>query len=105
MGNEIEGKIVICSFIAPFTAVREDVRSMCENFIEVHVHADRQTCINRDVKGMWRKALEGEIDNFTGHTSPYEEPLNPEVICMTAEETEEESVQKIIDYLRENNLI
>ena len=105
MCAELDGLVVLCSFVAPYRELRENVRTMCNNFIEVHVHADKQTCMDRDVKGMWKKAVEGEIKNFTGYSAPYEEPINPEVICFTAEETIEESTTKIIKYLKNIKLL
>ncbi len=96
---------VICSFISPYQSVRDMVRRETTNFIEVYVHAPLDVCIQRDVKGMYAKALAGEIPNFTGVSDPYEEPLNPEIVVHTHEETPEESAGKLIAYLEERGFI
>jgi len=89
----------IAAAISPYRATREYARRMIKNFIEVHVAAPLEVCESRDVKGLYEKARQGEIENFTGVSDPYEEPLNPEVVCHTHEETVEESAGKIVDYL------
>jgi adenylyl-sulfate kinase len=96
---------VIASFISPYQAVRDMVRRETTNFIEVFVHAPLDTCIERDVKGMYAKALAGEIENFTGISDPYEEPVNPEIVLHTHEEPPEESAARVIAYLEEQELI
>lgn len=90
------GVVAIVSAISPYRAVRDEIRSMTENFIEVYVKASLEVCEARDVKGLYAKARSGEIKNFTGIDDPYEEPLAPEVVCCTTEESIEESVAKII---------
>jgi adenylylsulfate kinase-like enzyme len=69
---------------------------MTENFMEVYVNAPLEVCEARDVKGLYARARSGEIKHFTGIDDPYEAPLNPEVICCTAQESIEESVNKVI---------
>jgi adenylyl-sulfate kinase len=96
---------VIASFISPYIAARDNARAETTNFIEVFVNAPLQTCIERDVKGMYAKAIKGEIANFTGISDPYETPPNPEVVCNTDQETLEESVAKILSYLESQELI
>jgi len=93
--------IVLCSFVSPYRENRDFARSICENFIEVYVKTPVETCIERDVKGMYNKALNGEIKNFTGVDDPYEEPENPELIVETDKETVEESVNKVLSKLKE----
>ena len=75
------GLVVICSFISPFSAEREVVRGLFDDgqFLEVFVDTPLEECIRRDVKGLYAKALRGEIPNFTGIDSPYERPDNPEL--------------------------
>ena len=73
------GVAVLCSFISPYRAVRANSRQEIGNFCEVYCYAPMETLIERDVKGLYKKALAGEIPNFTGVSDPYEEPLNPEV--------------------------
>jgi len=95
------GVIVLCSFVSPYRENRDFARSICKNFVEVYVKTPVEICIQRDVKGMYRKALNGEISGFTGVDDPYEEPENPEVIVETDKESLEESVQKVMDKLME----
>jgi len=99
------GVATLVSFISPYVALRERARNKCHNFIEVYVKCDRDTLINRDVKGLYKQAIEGEIKEFTGITDPYEEPQNPEIILNTAEEDISESVGKVIEHLEEKNYI
>jgi adenylyl-sulfate kinase len=96
---------VLASFISPYRKTREMVRNETTNFIEVFVHAPLEVCAERDVKGMYAKAFAGEIKNFTGVSDPYEEPLNPEIMLNTHEETVEESVAKCLAYLEEHGYL
>ena len=93
------GVAVLCSFISPYRERRNLSRQEIGEFIEVYVECPLEVCAQRDVKGMYAKALAGEIENFTGVSDPYEEPENPEIVCHTAQETLEESVAKVIAYL------
>ncbi len=95
------GVIVLCSFVSPYRENRDFARSICKNFIEVYVKASLDTCIQRDVKGMYKKALNGEIKGFTGIDDPYEEPENPEIVVETDKESVEESVEKVLSKLTE----
>jgi len=85
--------------------VRDEVRAKIQNFIEVYAEVPVEIAIERDVKGLYKKALAGEITNFTGVSDPYEPPLNPEVTCHTQDESAEESIDKILLYLEENDLL
>ena len=96
---------VVCSFISPYQATRDMVRSETTNFIEVFIHAPLEVCADRDVKGMYAKAFAGEIKNFTGVSDPYEEPANAEIVIRTHEEEPEESAARLIAYLEEHNYI
>ncbi len=96
---------VVCSFISPYQAQRDMVRNETTNFIEVFVHAPLEVCVDRDVKGMYKKAMAGEIPNFTGVSDPYEAPENPEILIPTHEETPEESANRVISYLELKGLI
>ncbi len=93
------GVAVLCSFISPYRAVRAKVREQVGNFVEVYCHAPLETLIERDVKGLYRKALAGEIQNFTGISDPYEPPENPEVVIDSSMETIEESLHKVLTKL------
>lgn len=92
--------IVIASFISPYKQTRQFVRDLCSNFIEVYVSASLSECEKRDVKGLYKKAQAGEIRNFTGIDDPYEAPDNPEIFVDTNNETVDESVLKIMNYIR-----
>jgi len=94
--------ITICAFVSPYCEARANAREKVNNYIEVHVDCPVDKCIERDVKGMYAKALAGEIKGFTGIDDPYEEPENPEVTCFTDLETVSESVDKIMSYLKNN---
>ncbi len=96
---------VIAAFISPYREVRAMCRRETTNFIEVFVYAPLEVCIERDVKGMYAKAIAGEIENFTGISDPYEEPLDPEITLHTHEETPEESAARVIAYLEEHDFI
>ena len=91
--------IVISAAISPYKNIREENRTLINNFVEVFVDASLDACIERDVKGLYKKALAGEIKEFTGVSDPYEAPENPEVVCKTEVETPQESAKKIITYL------
>jgi adenylylsulfate kinase len=79
--------------------------TMTENFVEVYVNTLLSVCEARDVKGLYAKARSGIIKGFTGIDDPYEEPLNPEVVCYSEKETLEESVAKVFTVLIEMNLL
>ena len=89
------GVIAVVAAISPYRAMREEVRARVLNFVEVYVECPIEVLVERDVKGLFKKALMGQISNFTGISDPYEEPLAPEVTIHSALETPEQSVQKI----------
>lgn len=95
------GVIVLASFISPYRAMREASRREIGEFVEVYVKCPLEVCMARDVKGIYRKALAGEISHFTGISDPYEEPLSPELVVETDRETPEESAAKVLGKLRE----
>ena len=95
------GVIVLVSAISPYRDVRDQVRARIGDFVEVYANTPVEVCEERDVKGLYKKARSGEIKNFTGISDPYEEPLTPEVNCETANETLEESVNKVMSKLEE----
>ncbi len=90
------GSVAITCAISPYRNIRNEAREEIGNFVEVYVKCALDECIKRDVKGMYKKALSGEIKNFTGISDPYEEPQNPEIVVETDLETHEESIEKII---------
>ena len=95
------GATVISAAISPYRDVRDEVRKDVGNFVEVYADASLDALVARDVKGLYKKAIAGEIKNFTGVSDPYEAPLNPEVHCHTDKETVDESVAKILKKLEE----
>jgi adenylylsulfate kinase len=100
------GIITLTAFISPFIKDREQARKIIGNdFIEIFVDTPLEICIKRDPKGLYKKALKGEIKNFTGIDSPYEKPLNPEIHIDTTKKDMRESVDLIINYLKEKGFI
>ncbi len=101
------GVIAMTAFISPFRADRKRVRERFAegDFIEVHCDCSLEVCEARDVKGLYAKARAGLIPNYTGISSPYESPENPEIRLKTDTETLEESVEKVMEYLRERRLL
>jgi len=101
------GLFALSAFISPYREDRQMVRERFApgEFIEVYVKCPLEVCERRDPKGLYKKARKGEIQNFTGISAPYEEPLNPEIIVETDKQTLEQSVQQIIGYLKERGLL
>jgi len=97
--------VAIGAAISPYRAIRDYNRQEIGDFVEVYCKCPLEVCIERDVKGLYKKALAGEITNYTGVSDPYEEPLNPEVVLETGKETKEESVRKVIRKLEELHYI
>jgi len=93
--------IAIGAAISPYRAIRDELRADIGDFVEVYVDCPLEVLIERDVKGLYKKALAGEIQNFTGVDDPYEPPLNPEVVVRSDIETVEQSVTKIMNKLEE----
>jgi len=96
------GFVVLAAFITPYNKVREDIRNIVgkEDYIEVYVNTPLEVCEQRDVKGLYKKARAGEIKNFTGISSPFEEPLNPTIEIQTLNESPEQAVAKILKVLK-----
>ena len=93
------GVITLCSFISPTEEIRTQAKSIIgtENFFEVYVKCSLEVAEQRDVKGLYAKARKGEIKEFTGITSPFEEPQTPDIIVDTSLESAEESLAKVLD--------
>jgi adenylyl-sulfate kinase len=89
------GVISIAAAISPYRAVREELRARIPNFVEVYVECPIEVLAERDVKGLYKKALAGEIPHFTGVSDPYEPPLAPEVTVNSSTETPEQSLERI----------
>ena len=100
------GLIVIAAFISPDRKIRDFVKSNIfknKDFIEVYLDTDIETCIKRDPKNLYKKALAGEIKDFTGIDAPYDIPLSPEIILDTDKYSAKECVEKILDVILNNN--
>ena len=98
------GVAVLVAAISPYRQARDQVRAQVDNFVEVHVAAPVSTCAQRDVKGLYAKALSGEIKNFTGVSDPYEAPLAPELVLHTEAQSVDESVEQVLCWLQANEL-
>jgi len=90
------GVVAIAAAISPYRNIRAENRALIGDFVEVFCQCPLETLVERDVKGLYKKALAGEIKNFTGVSDPYEEPQEPEVVCATDRETPEESAARVI---------
>jgi adenylylsulfate kinase len=101
------GIIVIVTFISPFKEDRNFVRQLVEtqNFVEIFVDCPLDVCMSRDKKGLYQKAIKKEISDFTGISSPYEKPDNPEIKIDTGKMGVEEATSYILEYLFNKNLI
>jgi adenylyl-sulfate kinase len=99
------GVIAIAAAISPYRASRELVRARIPDFVEVYIECPLDVLVERDVKGLYKKALAGEISHFTGVSDPYEPPLRPEVTVPSARESPEESIERIWRRLEESGLV
>ena len=101
------GVIVLTAFISPFMKDREQVRNLLNvgEFLEVFIDTPLEVCESRDPKGLYQKARTGEIPNFTGISSPYEAPANPEIWLKTNDLSVEEAASKVLAYLKENGYL
>ena len=101
------GTIVLAAFVSPYRADREQVRSMMPHgeFVEAYCQCDIDICTQRDPKGLYAKAIKGEIPNFTGISAPYEEPLRPEITVSSGTESVEEGVKRLIALLEDSGKI
>ncbi|HEX9104520.1 MAG TPA: adenylyl-sulfate kinase [Polyangia bacterium] len=99
------GVVAVTAAISPYRAIRDEIRALVTSdgggFVEVHVHCPVEVLAERDVKGLYKQALAGEIGNFTGVSDPYEPPLHPEVVVDSSKETVDQSIDKILARLRE----
>ena len=101
------GLIVCTAFISPFAEDRNRVRALVQEdeFVEIYVRCSLEACEDRDPKGLYKKARTGEISNFTGISSPYEEPLQPELVVDSDQHSIEACVDQMITFLRERNYL
>ena len=98
------GVAVLVAAISPYRQARDQVRTQVEVFVEVHVAAPVSTCAQRDPKGLYAKALAGQITNFTGVSDPYEPPLEPEITLHTDTQSVDDSVHQVLTWLEANHL-
>ncbi|MBM3773587.1 MAG: adenylyl-sulfate kinase [Acidobacteria bacterium] len=99
------GVVAIAAAISPYRQAREQVRARIPDFVEVYVECPLEVLAQRDVKGLYKRAIAGEIGQFTGVSDPYEPPLVPEVTVSSAAQTPEESVARIWEKLRRLGLV
>lgn len=103
------GVVAVTAAISPYRAIRDEVRALHESehipFVEVYAEAPIDALAARDVKGLYKKALAGEISNFTGVSDPYEPPTRPEVVVRTDRETVTQSAVAILAYLQQRGLL
>jgi adenylyl-sulfate kinase len=99
------GVIAIAAAISPYREIRDEVRSQHDRFFEVYVNCPLDKLVERDVKGLYKKALAGEIKGFTGVSDPYEPPLKAELIVSTDRERPEESLLRLLATLEESGYI
>jgi adenylyl-sulfate kinase len=95
------GVCVLASAISPYREIRDEVRGNIKNFVEVYVSCSIEELTRRDVKGLYEKALKGEIQNFTGVSDPYEAPENPEIVVDSEKEELSESIAKVMAKLEQ----
>jgi adenylyl-sulfate kinase len=93
------GVVAIAAAISPYREIRDEIRGNIKDFVEVYAEAPIEVLAERDVKGLYKKALAGEIKNFTGVSDPYEPPLQADVVCHSDRETVDESIAKIMEAL------
>ncbi|MBL7131944.1 MAG: adenylyl-sulfate kinase [Candidatus Omnitrophica bacterium] len=93
------GVIVLSSFVSPYRAARENARREIGSFFEVYLKCSIEECMRRDVKGMYKKAMAGEIKEFTGVSDPYEEPEKPELVLEADKQAPGESAEKVLSSL------
>ena len=95
----------VVSLISPYRSTRAYAREQLPKFVEVYLKCSVEECIRRDPKGLYKKALAGEISNMTGIQDPYEEPVNPEVVLDTEHDSSEHNIQKVLSKLEELDYI
>ncbi len=101
------GSIVLCTFISPLRCQRDQVKALIPEgrFFEVFVRCSLKTCVQRDPKGLYKKAIDGEISQFTGINAPYEEPLNPDVILDTEHKSIQDNLKAVLDMMQSKGII
>src|SRR6476620_6036420 len=100
-----KGVIVIAAVISPYREARDTVRARIPNFVEIFMECPMDVLVERDVKGLYKKALAGEIEHFTGISDPYESPVSPELTIHSSQETPQQSVDRVWRTLKSLGLI
>jgi adenylylsulfate kinase len=98
------GVAVLVAAISPYRQARDQVRARVDTFVEVHVAAPLATCAQRDVKGLYARALAGQLQHFTGISDPYEPPVAPEIVLHTETQSVDDSVHQVLTWLETNQL-
>jgi len=101
------GIIALTAFISPFRADRDRVRAMVgqDRFVEIFVDCPLSVCIERDPKGIYARALKGEIKDFTGISSPYEPPEHPDIVIRSDQESFDHATDRVLGFLKQNRMI
>jgi adenylyl-sulfate kinase len=99
------GVVAISAAISPYRQIRDEIRAQHDRFFEVYVKCPLDTLVERDVKGLYRKALKGEISNFTGVSDPYEEPFNPDLVIESNRESPDQSLERLLQRLEQASFI
>ncbi len=99
------GAVTIVAAISPYRAARDAARAAIPRFTEIYVSCPLDECIKRDVKGLYKMALAGTIQHFTGVSDPYEPPLQPEIVLDTSRETPHASAEKILVFLQDSGFL
>ncbi len=97
---EFHGVTVVASLVSPYRESRDFVRSLCRDFVEIHVSTPIEECERRDVKGLYAKARRGEISSFTGIDDPYEAPVSPELVLDTSRMSLDEASARVMETVR-----
>jgi len=99
------GVIAVSAAISPYREIRDEIRAQHARFFEVYVKCPLEKLVERDIKGLYKKALRGEISNFTGVSDPYEEPFNPEAVIESHRESPQQSLRRLVLALEEVDFI
>lgn len=99
------GVVAIAAVVSPYREARRRLKASVPGFVEIYVKAPLAICVERDVKGMYRRAMVGEIPHFTGLDDPYEEPLDPEIVIETDKSSIPECIDAILQWLEQANLL
>jgi adenylylsulfate kinase len=99
------GVVSVAAVVSPYADAREQLRKTIPGFVEIYVKTPLSVCIERDVKGMYAKAMAGKLSHFTGIDDPYEEPLHPDIVIETERSSVSECVRSIVEWLEQADLL